>query len=190
MIQPWKICPITWVITWSTVLLWKPHLSPPLWLDTLFLITRLHFYITKSIMVIWAPRCWHSNLKKILRTNSTKIASNWLCYSFTDAHDARYNYKMAPAIWKEGWRKGSQVSFSVLIHDLSVPISINAVICVHNQTRIIPQIRCCELVGMIMSWWELAVVCVDPQACSCSGERQHRISGIQTLLQGKNTSFP
>jgi len=35
--------------------------------------------------------------------------------SFTDPRDYQYNYKMAPAIWKEKWRKGSQVleTFSV-----------------------------------------------------------------------------
>jgi hypothetical protein len=37
---------------------------------------------------------------------------------------------------------------------------------------------------MIMGWWGLAVVCVDPEACSCSCEGQRCVSGVSTLLQG------
>lgn len=40
-----------------------------------------------------------------------KLADVDFVTSFTDARDVRYNHKMAPAIWKEKWRKGSQVSF-------------------------------------------------------------------------------
>ncbi|KAG0555183.1 hypothetical protein KC19_12G150600 [Ceratodon purpureus] len=40
--------------------------------------------------------------------------------SFTDARDVRYNHKMAPAIWKEKWRKGSQWFVLIRKHAVAV----------------------------------------------------------------------
>ncbi|KAG0583955.1 hypothetical protein M758_3G173500 [Ceratodon purpureus] len=40
--------------------------------------------------------------------------------SFTDPRDVRYNHKMAPAIWKDKWRKGSQ--WFVLIRKHAVEV--------------------------------------------------------------------
>jgi hypothetical protein len=42
-------------------------------------------------------------LIKLETTNFTPTTS------FTDPRDVRYNHKLAPAIWKDKWRKGSQV---------------------------------------------------------------------------------
>lgn len=47
-----------------------------------------------------------------------------MVHSFTDPRDYQYNYKMAPAILKEKWRKGSQVSGTFPLQLMNSPLYV------------------------------------------------------------------
>jgi hypothetical protein len=54
-------------------------------------------------MGTWCCLC--SSLFTLVKLETTNFTPTT---SFTDPRDVRYNHKMAPAIWKDKWRKGSQ----------------------------------------------------------------------------------
>ena len=109
--------------------------------------------------------------------------------SFVKKNDPRYNHKMGPVIWKEQWRKGSQVC---PIQHLATLEKTSPVQWHHKIGSFMTCMTCSHLkcygqstwTGSKCSWPCLAVVCFDKEACSCCGGRLDCLSFISTLLQG------